>query len=470
VAGKKSARSSMPGDRRTDQIGTIASDRGHGQTGFSDSREAQELPIDKERRNGADGDSVETESTAIQQANGNGAIPASGGTQGTTELSGSTRSAEATATGPADGNGTPGDPQGLAAWVPKDPARGNPASARVKIADRSSSASSGVLDRAPAALVQPPPLAPPAEPEHDARARSRTPQTWPQRIGVILIAAVCITAAVWYVPGIVSTNRQTFTGSVGSGGIITLNFPNAGEIRRINVLPGQAVHKGQVLASETAPDATAVVKAEAAAIAADRSKIDQLKSVQAQGVLNSGSGASQLSAANSQLAFDQAQLNSNRAKLAASRITAPAAGVVVATNGQPGQVVTPSGIRDYAADAKSSPTSQRPAFSLLPEGPQPLRANSPKQSTLPVLALRTSTTWTVVALIPESAASRVSQGRAVTISVPAAGITNLPGKIDELLPSPVTTSQGTAYQAVIKITRHVKREPLNGMAVDIRLR
>lgn len=141
----------------------------------------------------------------------------------------------------------------------------------------------------------------------------------------------------------------------------------------------------------------------------------------------------------------------------------------MAANGQPGQVVTASGIRDYAADSQSSSSSQRPAFSLLPEGPQPLRSSSPKESTLPVIALRTSSQWTVVALIPENATSRVTQGRPVKISVPAAGFEDVPGKVDEIVPSPVTTAQGTAYQAVIKVAGHVAHQPLNGMAVDIRL-
>jgi multidrug efflux pump subunit AcrA (membrane-fusion protein) len=284
-----------------------------------------------------------------------------------------------------------------------------------------------------------------------------------------LIAVTCVAGAAWYVPRVVSTDRQMFTGSVASGGVLTLNFPDPGQLKRIDVGPGETVHRGQVLASETAPDATAVVKAEMAAIAADRDKIAELKSARSQGVLNSTSSVPQLSAANSQLAFDQAQLNSNRAKLAASRITAPASGVVVAANGLPGEVVSSSGIRDYAADSRSSPASQRPAFSLLPEGPKPLQSTSPKESTLPVIALRTSAEWTVVALVPESDTSRFTQGRAVTVSVPAAGITNVPGKIDELLPSPVNTSQGTAYQAVVKIKGHVRHQPLNGMAVDIRL-
>lgn len=445
----------------------MTADQGHGAA--PDSRETGEMPIDKgngsratpdsdtkmtqEGGNGALSGSAEPGTAATDPANGNGAIPDQGDAGGATQA-------------PGNGNGARPDAPSLEAWVPEDPAPGNPASARVR---PSSPASSRPGRRAASAVVTPPALAPSTTTQAPPRP-TRRPHTWPQRIGVMLIAAIAVTAAAWYVPRVVSTNRQMFTGSVASGGVLTLNFPTPGELKKIDVRAGQPVHRGQVLASESAPDATAVVKAEVAAIAADRAKIAQLKAAQAQGVLNSATGVPQLSAANSQLAFDQAQLNTNKAKLAASRITAPASGVVVAANGQPGQVVTSSGIRDYASDSHSSPASQRPAFSLLPEGPQPLRASSPKESTLPVIALRTSTQWTVVAIIPESAAPRVKQGRPVTVSVPAAGIKNVPGKIDELLPSPVTTAQGTAYQAVIKITGHVKHEPLNGMAVDIRLR
>lgn len=39
----------------------------------------------------------------------------------------------------------------------------------------------------------------------------------------------------------------------------------------------------------------------------------------------------------------------------ALEIIAPTAGVIVAANGQPGQVVTPSGIRDYPTDTQRAP-------------------------------------------------------------------------------------------------------------------
>jgi len=138
-------------------------------------------------------------------------------------------------------------------------------------------------------------------------------------------------------------------------------------------------------------------------------------------------------------------------------------------NGQPGEAVTAAGIRNYAADSRPPATTRSPEFSLLPEGPQPLRESSASTSALPVIALRTSTTWQVVAPVPENSVSGIKPGQAVMISVPAAHITNLPGRIDEVLPTPESTAQGTVYQAVVTITGRAGRSPLNGMAADIRL-
>jgi len=88
---------------------------------------------------------------------------------------------------------------------------------------------------------------------------------------------------------------------------------------------------------------------------------------------------------------------------------------------------------------------------------------------LPLIALRTSAAWQVVAQIPESSVARVVSGQVVTISVPAAHITGVPGRIDGVLPTPESTSQGTVYQVVVTITGRVASPPMNGMAADIRL-
>ena len=297
----------------------------------------------------------------------------------------------------------------------------------------------------------------------------RRQRTWPQRVGGLLIAGICVVCAAWYVPGVMRNDRRLLTGTVTSTGVITLNFADSGEINKINVRFGETVRKGRVLATEYAPNTASVIAAETAAIASDQARIKQLRAAEAADPAAASIDGAQLSADNAQLALDEAQLASDGAKVASTEIIAPSFGTVVAANGQPGEIVTSSGIRDYVADSPQPPAAQRPEFSLFPEGPQSLRRASASQSALPVIALRTSTTWQVVALIPEDSVAGITSGRDVTISVPAAHITGVRGKIDAVLPTPIATSEGTVYQAVVTITGHARNLPLNGMTADVQL-
>ena len=293
--------------------------------------------------------------------------------------------------------------------------------------------------------------------------------TWPQRAGGLLIAATFMAAVTWYVPRVLSADRQLLTGTVMSSGVVTLNFAGSGEISAVNVHVGQAVRKGQVLAAEYAPDVESVMNADQAAIASDRARVKMLKAAEAANPAEVTVDNAQIAATDAQLAADEAQSGTDRMKAAAMQILAPEAGVVVAVNGQPGQVVTASGIRNYTTDSAQASTARSLQFSLLPEGPQPMRGRSPSTSALPLIALRTSAAWQVVAQIPESSVARVVSGQVVTISVPAAHITGVPGRIDGVLPTPESTSQGTVYQVVVTITGRVASPPMNGMAADIRL-
>jgi hypothetical protein len=162
-------------------------------------------------------------------------------------------------------------------------------------------------------------------------------------------------------------------------------------------------------------------------------------------------------------------LAADRLKVASTEIIAPSFGTIVAANGQPGETATSSGVRDYAAGYEQPLPARRPEFSLFPEGPQSVPRASASAYSLPVIALRTSAAWQVVALIPQDSVSGVAAGTKVTISVPAAHLTNVPGAIDAVLPNPVPTSGGTAYQARLTITGHTRTLPLNGMAADIHL-
>jgi multidrug resistance efflux pump len=329
-----------------------------------------------------------------------------------------------------------------------------------------------VASSSPATLTDlrpvPPPPAHQALPDQPEGQHSiRLPRTWPQRAGGVLIAAAALASALWYIPSVLHDNRQLLTGTVASSGVITLNFSDAGEIAEIDAKLNTPVRKGQILAREYAPDASSLVTADMAAIAADEAKIAQVKAAEAADPANAAVDNAQLGAANAQLALDQAQLATDRMKIVTTEIVAPSGGVIVAANGQVGQTVTTSGIRDYVADSQQQPAAQGPAFSLLPEGPQTVRRVNASASAVPVFALRTSINWQVIVLIPESSVARVRTGQQVTISVPADHVKDVPGQISDVLPSPAQTSAGVYYQAVVNITGHSATMPLNGMTADV---
>jgi multidrug resistance efflux pump len=283
--------------------------------------------------------------------------------------------------------------------------------------------------------------------------RTRRHITRRQRTGAVLIAAACVLAAVWYVPGIVSADGRSLAGTVTSNGVIYLNFSSAGQLARLTARVGHRVHKGQVLATEADPAKAAVIAADRAAIAAD------------QAGASAGSSSAQV-----QLARDKAQLAVDRAHAAGARIVAPSAGTVVAVNGQPGETADAGGIREYSTQPGTA-VRQQPLFSLFPEGPQSGQAGGPggASASLPVIALRTSSTWQVTVLVPEGTVTSVRRGQAVTIDVPAASISGAPGRVQELLTTPVATPQGTAYQAVVTVLGRHQNTPPSGMAANVQL-
>ena len=259
-------------------------------------------------------------------------------------------------------------------------------------------------------------------------------------------------------PRIVAADARTFTGTVSSDGITDLNFASSGLVSKILVRPGMEVKAGQVLATETSPATTATVTADQAAIAADKAKLADLNATAAPALTTA--------AAQAQLAKDKAQLAADEVKLMETQIVAPAGGEVVAVNGQPGEAVTSAGVRSYSAP---STPAQAPAFSLLPAGPAPNLKSSSSVLAQPLLSLRTSVDWQVKMLVPESAISAIRPGRGVTVSVPAAGLKGVRGYIQELLPTPVTTSTGVAYQVVVHVLGQQRAVPLSGMTANVQL-
>jgi multidrug resistance efflux pump len=292
--------------------------------------------------------------------------------------------------------------------------------------------------------------------------RARRHITRSQQLGAALIAAACVFAAVWYVPRIAAADERSLVGTVTSSGVVYLNFSGSGPLATIRARAGQRVRRGQLLATEAAPQTAAVLSAARAAIAADKAELV------AEQVTGSSSGTA---AARVQLARDEAQLALDRADAAGTRLVSPADGVVIAVNGQPGETASAQGIRDYSGQGQGVPATQQPLFSLFPEGPQPgAGADQPAaDASLPVIALRTSSTWQVSVLVPQGSAASVRPGQAVTIDVPAAGLAAIPGRVDEVLGTPVATAQGLDYQAVVTAADHQGYAPPGGMAANVQL-
>jgi membrane fusion protein, macrolide-specific efflux system len=292
--------------------------------------------------------------------------------------------------------------------------------------------------------------------------RTRRHITRPQRIGAVLIAVACVVGAAWYVPRIAAADGNSLSGAVTSDGIVYLNFSSSGQLATMSASVGEQVAKGQLLATEAAPAVAAVLAAARAAISADKS---ELAAAQSAGT------AAAIDAAQAQLARDEGQLAVDRADTAGTRIVAPSAGTVIAVNGQPGEIADADGIRDYSSQPQGTAFTQQPLFSLFPDGPQSSVTSDGSASgvSLPIIALRTSTAWQVSVLVPESSVADVRTGETVSIDVPAVGLTGVPGRVQELLATPIATSQGIDYQAVVTVIGRPQDSPPSGMAANVQL-
>ena len=296
-----------------------------------------------------------------------------------------------------------------------------------------------------------------------AQEQTRRHISRPQRIGAVLIACACIFSAAWYVPRIAADDGRSLSGTVTNSGVVYLNFTSSGQLATVTAQIGQKVTKGQLLATEADPAVAAVLAAARSAITADKS---ELAAAQSAGT------AAAIDAAQAQLARDQGQLAVDRADTAGTRIVAPSAGTVIAVNGQPGEIADADGIRDYSSQPDGTPITQPPLFSLFPDGPQSSVESDGSASavSLPIIALRTSNAWQVSVLVPESSVGDVRTGEMVSINVPAAGLTGIPGRVQELLATPIATSRGIEYQAVVNVLGPPQDPPPSGMAADVRLR
>jgi multidrug efflux pump subunit AcrA (membrane-fusion protein) len=289
------------------------------------------------------------------------------------------------------------------------------------------------------------------------RRRWPAPQpTGPQRFLAVVIAAGCALCCSWYVRQVATADRSVLTGAVTSTGVLDLNFAAPGVVARVLVHVGQQVRRNQLLATESAPGSAAIETADAAAVAADKQQLGA-----------EAGGVASVAAIRAQLARDEARLAIDEQAAAQRRIFAPAAGVITAVDAQPGQSAAPGGIRDLIG--QQSPVDPPPLFSLLPKSPQVgTKSGLGSVAAMPAIQLRTSRSWQVLMLVPEGSAASVRGGQPVRVSVPAAGLSAVPGVVEQLLATPVITADGGMYEAVVTVGSR-QDPPLDGMTANILL-
>jgi len=194
---------------------------------------------------------------------------------------------------------------------------------------------------------------------------------------------------------------------VSKSGLATLNFAAPGRLGKATVRLGQMVRRGQLLAAEAVPassTASAAVQADRAQVQADKANLAAL--------IAEASAPASVTAAQAKLAEDRARRTIDQKKLVATEIRAPRRGTVIAIYGQPGETVSPAGLRGPAAQRRAT-AARKPRLSLLSS--RQMASLQSRGMALPVNALRTSGNWQVKLLIPRTSTT-VKVGQRVTVT------------------------------------------------------
>jgi biotin carboxyl carrier protein len=291
-----------------------------------------------------------------------------------------------------------------------------------------------------------PPVPRPRGRPYPGGRRTRRVSLGPKGVAGIAVAAASVVGVAALAPSILTAAKnETLTGVVTQSSLESLNFAAAGRVGRVRVRLGQVVRKGQLLAREITPaGALSALRTDRAAIVADKTDLAAL--------IAAGAPTASVTAAQAQLAADRAQRAADQAAMV---IRAPMAGTVVAVFGQAGDSVSAAGL----AGPGQQPATQLSALTLAS-----LRGGGRE---LPMIALRTSSQLQVRLLIPAESPAALKVGSAVTLSVPAAGLTRLTGVIIELAGRP--SSAGGGDVAVVQVRGTIPATALTGMQADVHL-
>ena len=292
---------------------------------------------------------------------------------------------------------------------------------------------------------EPPARRPRGRPYRGGR-RNRRISLGPKGVAGIAAAAASVVGVAALAPSILTAaENETLTGVVTQSSLESLNFAAAGRVGRVRVRLGQVVRKGQLLAREITPaGALSALRTDRAAIVADKTDLAAL--------IAAGAPTASVTAAQAQLAADRAQRAADQAAMV---IRAPMAGTVVAVFGRAGDSVTAAGL----AGPGQQPATQLSALTLAS-----LRGGGRE---LPMIALRTASQLQVRLLIPAESPAALKVGSAVTLSVPAAGLTRVTGVIIELAGRP--SSAGGGDVAVVQVRGTIPATALTGMQADVHL-
>jgi len=292
---------------------------------------------------------------------------------------------------------------------------------------------------------EPPARRPRGRPYRGGR-RNRRISLGPKGVAGIAAAAASVVGVAALAPSILTAaENETLTGVVTQSSLESLNFAAAGRVGRVRVRLGQVVRKGQLLAREITPaGALSALRTDRAAIVADKTDLAAL--------IAAGAPTASVTAAQAQLAADRAQRAADQAAMV---IRAPMAGTVVAVFGQAGDSATAAGL---AGPGQPSATKLS-ALTLAS-----LRGGGRE---LPMIALRTASQLRVRLLIPAESPAALKVGSAVTLSVPAAGLTRVTGVIIELAGRP--SSAGGGDVAVVQVRGTIPAAALTGMRADVHL-
>ncbi len=148
--------------------------------------------------------------------------------------------------------------------------------------------------------------------------------------------------------------------------------------------------------------------------------------------------------ARNQLTKDQAQLKTDQAKEAEEDLKAPQAGTVVSVDGEPGEVVSGTGVS--GGNTTGGQVSVRPGFEMFPSE----QSSAGSQASSPVAVLQVGGPLLVNVVVPESQIGLVHIGASVTITPTVTGPRPTHGVVSEIFPTSIVAAGVVSYEVQVK--------------------